>query len=647
MTVVVALLASTAVGGTASAGPSGGALPPVLIEALQIGGEYGVPADAAMVAATITAIDPFENGWIKAFPCDAEPPDTANLNYAADQIANNLVLARLSTDGRLCIATRSLTDYVVDVAGYVPAGSTITPLPSPVRALDTRNGTGGSNASPVPDGDTVELLLGDAHGIPKTATLAVFNLTAVGGPTGGRITAHPCDEAPGTTSSVNFPAGRNVANLVVSRLSSDGTVCLLAKNASDMVVDVAGYATEGITTLPTPRRVLDTRSRGGVLGADSSVTVDPSLPGDATAAIYNLTAVDAPGRGFATAHPCDEDRPTSSNLNFNGPQAVGAGSITKLDADGTFCLFAKSPVNLIVDLIGYTTDAATYVPMSPVRIKDTRDGWASTCPWIVGKRSLFDGVIAYNVRTDRYAEFEVPTADWPGLIGPTPIVDRACTGVYALGVQSVLHIGFDGSVSKTPIPDVDGDPWFIGEIEALHEGDDGTVFILREQLTDLSTRETSGPVYPTERADLGAFLADLDISQNGEIVALVYASFEVERSWLVVHDAETGAVISETPMDGTSLTVDVSHDGTYITLDILPVGEDQVGFTVVHTLFGDVVDGALGTRAIPASVFIGNGEIVAWVGGFGLFRWDLYGPLEFIGGLEHPFMAAFEGSVGH
>ena len=180
MTVVVALVVTTAAGGTASAGPSGGALPPVLIEVLQVGGEHGVPADAAMVAATVTAIDPAENGWIKAFPCDTEPPDTANLNYAAAQIANNLVLARLAADGTLCIATRALTDYVVDLAGYVPAGSSITPLPSPVRALDTRNGTGGSNPSPVPDGGTVELQLGGDHGIPTEATLAVFNLTAVG-----------------------------------------------------------------------------------------------------------------------------------------------------------------------------------------------------------------------------------------------------------------------------------------------------------------------------------------------------------------------------------------------------------------------------------------------------------------------------------
>ncbi len=637
MTVVVALVATT-VGGTANAGPSGGALPPVLVEALQVGGEHGVPEDAAMVAATITAIEPFANGWIKAFPCDADEPDTANLNYAADRIANNLVLARLSADGRLCIATRAVTDYVVDVAGYVPAGSGVTPLPSPIRALDTRDGTGGANPSPVPDGRTVELQLADRHGIAKTATLAVFNLTAVGGPVGGRVTAHPCDERPGTTSSVNFPAGRNVANLVVSRLSADGSVCFVTKHASDIVVDVAGFAIDGIMALPTPRRILDTRELGDGLAAESSVTVDPDLPAAATAAFYNLTAVDAPARGFATGHPCDERRPTSSNLNFDGPQAVGAGSVTKLDGDGTFCLFNRSEVHLIVDLIGYTTDLAAYVPMSPIRIKDTREGWTSTCDWAVYNGSSEGPVVVMHSGSGH--RNVVPGTSGRRIAVDAAMIDPTCTHAYFTTRPDDHTAPLD--LHRVPVRG--GDATHIGEVTRRIAGlgvrSDGTIITVEHEglVSDLAgnvlfniSPHTDSELF-VYRADV-ADDADLLVTLSGEsnerdAIHGLHGPPTVE-----VRDLESGAVMSRFRPPDLTRGVQISADGRYVLLDVSAdsVDLDPPQRLEVRTVFGDAVDsvayfGADGHRLL--GWFAGNGELHVCAAEFGTYRWDLFGPIE-------------------
>ena len=53
------------------------------------------------------------------------------------------------------------------------------------------------------------------------------------------------------------------------------------------------------------------------------------VPDDATAAVYNLTSVDATAPGYATSYPCDAPvRPEASNLNYGPGQVVANGTIT-------------------------------------------------------------------------------------------------------------------------------------------------------------------------------------------------------------------------------------------------------------------------------------------------------------------------------
>src|SRR4051794_17781224 len=110
--------------------------------ALQVGGQAGVPMDAAAVVMNVTVTNPAAAGFVTVWPCGAARPLASNLNYVAGQNVPNLTISRLGTGGQVCFYSMVATDLVADVAGFFPAGSNYKPIDNPTRILDTRSGTG-------------------------------------------------------------------------------------------------------------------------------------------------------------------------------------------------------------------------------------------------------------------------------------------------------------------------------------------------------------------------------------------------------------------------------------------------------------------------------------------------------------------------
>jgi hypothetical protein len=159
-----------------------------------------------------------------------------------------------------------------------------------------------------------------------------------------------------------------------------------------VVVDVEGYFLDGAVTDPggvvpvTPARLIDTRlSEGGYgpVGAYGTTAVQVSgrfgVPAGASAAVINLTAVDATAPGYLTAFPTSAYPPTASNVNFLPGQTKANFAIVKLDSNGWFSVKngAGGPTEIVADIAGYVvggaaTQAGMYVPLDPARILDTR-----------------------------------------------------------------------------------------------------------------------------------------------------------------------------------------------------------------------------------------------------------------------------------
>jgi hypothetical protein len=230
-----------------------------------------IPSVVTSVALNITVVNPAAAGFITVYPCDAPRPLASNVNYVADQVVANGVIAPVSASGEVCVYSQAATDVIVDLAGWFP-GDAFTGA-TPTRLVDTRDGTGTPLAKLQPSGQlsvTVQGALlsvsGNAAQVPLDATAAALNVTVVNPESSGFVTVWPCSAARPIASNLNFTAGKVVANNVVAPIGGQGNVCFYSNVPTDLIVDISGYFTgeSGNQFVgAAPKRFVDTRSSLG------------------------------------------------------------------------------------------------------------------------------------------------------------------------------------------------------------------------------------------------------------------------------------------------------------------------------------------------------------------------------------------------
>jgi hypothetical protein len=269
------------------------------------------------------------------------------------------------------------------------AGAVYVPL-SPVRVLDTRDGTGAPQA-PVGPGGTISLQVAGAAGVPSSGvTEVMLNVTATDTTAASYVTVYPDGETRPTASSLNFTAGETIANLVAVPVGADGEVDFYNHvGSTDLVADLEGYyTTTGTGSLlgsVGPVRVLDTRTGTGVaqapVGPGGTISlqvtgVDGVPASGVTAVVLNVTATNPTASSYVTVYPDGETRPTTSNLNFTAGETIPNLVTIPVGADGMVDFYNHvGSVDLVADLSGYYYGGgAGYTPLGPVRVLDTRDG---------------------------------------------------------------------------------------------------------------------------------------------------------------------------------------------------------------------------------------------------------------------------------
>ncbi len=227
-------------GGTGRIGPGVIAIPTASL---------GVSSDASAVIVNITATQASASGYLTAFPCAENVPDTSNVNFTATEDRANQAVIGLAADGSLCVFASVATHVIVDVSGEF-AGSEGLPFAATVgaRLVDSRNGAGGWT-NPMTAGETRVVDTSNRF-LPGTRSVVV-NVLATRSSAAGFLAVFPCGSTP-TTSSVNFGPGRDVANLVVTSTGVvDGKICVFASVATDVVIDLFGgfVASGGLRSL--------------------------------------------------------------------------------------------------------------------------------------------------------------------------------------------------------------------------------------------------------------------------------------------------------------------------------------------------------------------------------------------------------------
>lgn len=212
---------------------------------LTIAGRGGVPVDATAAMLNVTAVRPGGPGYLTVFPCEEPRPLAANVNYQPGEVVPNAVLAKIDSDGRVCIFTLADTDLVIDVNGYVPTYGTPAPL-APARVLETRAGESTvdgefEGVGRVASGETLELAVAGRAGVPDDADAVMLNLAAVFPDDNGFLTVFPCGEDRPLAANVNYRPGGVYPNAVLAKIGINGTICIYSRSGTDIVADINGY----------------------------------------------------------------------------------------------------------------------------------------------------------------------------------------------------------------------------------------------------------------------------------------------------------------------------------------------------------------------------------------------------------------------
>jgi hypothetical protein len=297
--------------------------------------------------------------------------------------ANNVGAANFAA--AITTGVRQCADKIAANPLPPPPASRFTPLATPVRIVDTRNGTG-LPAGRLVAGQTMTLPVAGLDGVPADAQSVDLNVTAVDESGPGFLSVFPTATL-NDSSTLDYAAGQVMAAHVLARLSSSGSIDISTLAATDVVVDLDGwYAPSGADgVIPVnPTRILDTRSGlgapGGAVGPGGTLELHVAGVGGvpttgADAVVVNLTATDTSQLTVIRAWPSGQPEPLVSNLN-PGAGASRANLVTvRVGADGGILLNNLfGSVDLVADVQGWYGPGvgSTVQGVVPERALDTR-----------------------------------------------------------------------------------------------------------------------------------------------------------------------------------------------------------------------------------------------------------------------------------
>jgi hypothetical protein len=342
-----------------------------------VGGSTGVPTTASAVVLNVTGIAPSSATDLRVYPTPRSggaQPLSSNLNLAPGAIRANLVTVPVGENGRVRILNSGgAPNVLVDVEGWYGASAASVYEPtSPVRLLDTRDGTGGVPVAPVEGGRSIDLtVVGGARNVPATATAVVLTVTALNAQTATdvRVFPTPVDPAAGApeVSNVNLRERQIVPNLAIVKVGDGGRVRLMnSAGAVDLIADLAGWydndAAGSHFHVLAPQRVFDTRTQS-VKRLEPGETRDLALSGvagvpaaGATAVVLNVTGVDATATTDVAVYPTPNDNsfPLASNLNVLTHETAADLAMVGTGSGGQVRLRnAAGDLALVVDIVGW------------------------------------------------------------------------------------------------------------------------------------------------------------------------------------------------------------------------------------------------------------------------------------------------------
>ena len=316
-------------------------------------------ADAQAALVTLTAVDPCRRGYLAGFACGAARPPTSTLNARDRAATANLALIPVG-QGSICIYASMPTDVVVDLLGHVGGDGAGVRTVEPTRIFDSR-ATGSAELIPSNGrraaGTVTTLPVRRSPDVPADADAVVVNVTSTESTRRGYVTTYPgpCSGPPPTASNLNHVDGETIAVAAITRVGSDGTICVYNHAPTHLVVDLGGViAADGALVQPVSNvRLVDSRNSVGPGRGDLALDTAVAPP-DADGALVNVVGL-RDGRGFLTARRCGTAGvPAHSTLNHRDG-AVANMAVAPI-VGGRTCVYRQPAADVVVDAVAWLVD---------------------------------------------------------------------------------------------------------------------------------------------------------------------------------------------------------------------------------------------------------------------------------------------------
>jgi hypothetical protein len=269
----------------------------------------------------------------------------------------------------------------------------------------------------------------------------------------------------------------------------------------------------------SPTRILDTRAANGLSGAFQSgkprsflVAGRAGVPAGATAVTGNLTVTGQSSPGYLAVGPLNPGgAPSTSTLNFPVGDDRANGVTVPLSADGrlfvTFMGRAGATAEAIFDVTGYfVADAtgATFVPVSPARLVDTRSATGIGRSLVAGTPATFQVTGRGNVPNDAVAvtgNLTVTQQSASGYVSLTPeppgTTPSTSTLNFPLGDNRAnnvtVRLGSGGTLTATYSSRAGAVTHFIFDVTGYFVADSrGARFVPIDPIRILDTRTATG-----------------------------------------------------------------------------------------------------------------------------------------------------------
>jgi len=269
---------------------------------LQVTGRGGVPdSGVRAVVLNVKVAAPTSSGYLTVYADGATRQPAPNLNFWRLRETSRLVVARVSSDGKVALYNGSAgtLQLVAEVSGYYRSGAPTVNGAfgslAPFRLLDTVAGTGATRTAVASRG-VVNLQVTGRGGVPTTGVSAVALNVTVASPTGsGYLTVYDGVSARQSVPSLSFVRLQNTSSPVIARVGSDGKVALYNGSAGtvQLSADIVGYFNRGTA----PRTILPTlstlTSSSTTTTYDTALALNASVAGDLGTATGEVKFTDA------------------------------------------------------------------------------------------------------------------------------------------------------------------------------------------------------------------------------------------------------------------------------------------------------------------------------------------------------------------